>query len=248
MRAILMYHAVDDSDSPISVSEEVFKAHVRFLASGRVRVVPLEALRSQPDENDAVAITFDDGFESFEHRALPLLASHGLPATVFVVTERVGKTNAWGGVPDPGIPTLPLMDWPALERACRRGVAIGAHTRRHPDLTTLAPDELEAEVAGSAEDVVRTLGQRPTVFAYPYGSHDGRVSDVVRRHFALACTTELRVLEGGEDPARLPRLDAFYFRTTGQLEAWGTAAFRRRVWLRARGRQVRRLIRTGGRP
>jgi peptidoglycan/xylan/chitin deacetylase (PgdA/CDA1 family) len=247
MRAILTYHSIDDSASAISVTEEAFRSHVRFLASGRVNVVPIESLPTLPDESDAVALTFDDGFENFGRAALPLLMAHSLPATVFVVTQHVGRTNAWNGVSQPGIPTLPLMDWPALERVRRCGVTIGAHTRRHRNLTGASPDEVDAEVAGSADDLERALGERPATFAYPYGGCDRRVSDAVRRHFALACTTELRMLEQGDDPARLPRLDAFYFRAPGQLEAWGTGAFRRRLWLRARGRAVRRLIRAGGR-
>ena len=132
--------------------------------------------------------------------------------------------------------------------ARRSGVAIGAHTHRHVDLTAVTPDEAEAEVARSTDELERALGERPTTFAYPYGKHDRHVSEVVRRHFALACTTELRMLDDQDDPVRLPRLDAYYFRDPGQLEAWGTGAFRRRLWLRARGRQVRRLIRAGGRP
>jgi peptidoglycan/xylan/chitin deacetylase (PgdA/CDA1 family) len=246
MRAILTYHSIDGSDSAISVSPEVLRSHVRFLASGRVNVVPLELLPALPDESDAVALTFDDGFENFERVALPLLTACALPATVFVVTGHVGRTNAWDGVSHSGIPTLPLMDWPALERARSDGVAIGAHTRRHRDLTAMPPDEVEAEVAGSADDLERVLGERPATFAYPYGGCNQRVSETVRRHFALACTTELRLLEHGDEPVRLPRLDAFYVRAPGQLEAWGSVAFRRRLWLRARGRQVRRLIRDRG--
>jgi hypothetical protein len=34
----------------------------------------------------------------------------------------------------------------------------------------------------------------------------------------------------------------YYLRTAGALEAWGSAAFRQRLWLRARGRSVRRLM------
>ena len=44
----------------------------------------------------------------------------------------------------------------------------------------------------------------------------------------------------------LPRLDAFYLRGEGQLEAWGTTAFRRRITLRASLRRVRAAL--TGRP
>jgi peptidoglycan/xylan/chitin deacetylase (PgdA/CDA1 family) len=242
VRAILTYHSLDDSGSPISVSPETFRAHVRFLASGRVRVVSLGDLLALPDDQEAVALTFDDGYLSFASLALPLLEAHGLPATVFVVSDHVGRTNAWGGAPQAGIPTLPLMDWETLGRARERGVTIGAHTRRHPDLTAVAPDEQLDEIAGGAAAVEAALGDAPDAFAYPYGRSDGRVAALVRDRFAHACTTELRVLSGREDPARLPRLDAWYFSAPGQLERWGTGAFRRHLWLRASGRSVKQLV------
>src|SRR6185503_12977388 len=105
MRAILTYHSIDSSGSPISLSEETFRAHVRFFGSGRVAVVPVADLPAVPDERDAVALTFDDGFLNFTSSAMPLLSHLGFPATVFVVSDAVGGTNAWGGMAAPGIPT-----------------------------------------------------------------------------------------------------------------------------------------------
>ena len=245
VRGILTYHSIDESGSPISVSPETFGAHIRFLVAGRVRVVGLDALLTASDDQDLVALTFDDGFANFATLALPLLEAHGMPATVFVVADHVGHTNAWGGTPHPGIPTLPLMDWETLAQAQGRGIAIGAHTRRHGALTTLWPGEQELEIAGSADRIASELGVRPAAFAYPYGRHDERTVRLVRAHFSYGVTTQLRLLSGSEDAARLPRLDAWYFRAPGQLEGWGTAAFRSRIWLRARGRRVRQLVFAG---
>src|SRR5689334_10483044 len=109
MRAILTYHSIDSSGSPVSLSEEAFKAHVRFFGSGRVSVVPLSMLAALPDEKDAVALTFDDGFLNFTSSAMPVLTHLGFPATVFIVSDAVGTTNAWRGREPAGIPTLPLM-------------------------------------------------------------------------------------------------------------------------------------------
>jgi peptidoglycan/xylan/chitin deacetylase (PgdA/CDA1 family) len=72
MRAILTYHSIDDSGSPISVAPEEFRAHVRWLGSGAVRVVPLAKLVTLPPDDDAVALTFDDAFENFSTIAAPL--------------------------------------------------------------------------------------------------------------------------------------------------------------------------------
>ena len=247
MRAILTYHSLDESGSPISVSPSAFRAHVRWLASGAVRVLPLEALVAADDGEDAVAITFDDGFENFATECSALLAEHRLPATVFVVPEHVGETNDWGGRSAPGIPTLPLMSWPTLRRIARDGITLGAHTRRHRDLTRVRGAALEDEVAGCVERMAAETGERPSTFAYPYGGVDDTSAAVVRDVFALACTTDLRVLHHEDDRALLPRLDMFYFREPGQLEAWGTAAFRGRLWLRAQARRVRRLVQGAGR-
>jgi peptidoglycan/xylan/chitin deacetylase (PgdA/CDA1 family) len=246
VRAILTYHSIDSSGSPISVSEDEFRAHVRFLGSGRVRVVPLGDLPSMPDEQDAVALTFDDGFRNFATTGLPLLSDSGLPATVFVVADAVGGTNAWGGRGVPGIPTLPLMGWRELRDAVDAGYVIGAHTRTHPDLTTLDAARVEDEVAGGAERIAAELGRRPAGFAYPYGAVNDAVASFVRQAFAHGVTTELRTLRTTEDMARLPRLDAWYLRDAGRLEDWGSPAFRRRLWIRAQGRRVRTLVTAGG--
>ncbi|CAG0989827.1 Gellan lyase [Gammaproteobacteria bacterium] len=246
MRAILTYHSIDSSGSPVSIAEDAFRAHVRFLASGRVRVVPLADITSPGAEEDAVALTFDDAFLNFADIAAPLLADSGLPATVFVVSDAVGGTNAWGGHEAPGIPTLPLMHWDDLSAIAVAGIEIGAHTRCHADLSSLSGSRLEDETAGCAERIAAVLGVRPARFAYPYGAVNDDVARVARDVFVDSCTTELRPLSDDEDRALLPRLDAFYFREPGQLEDWGSPAFRRRVWLRAQGRRVKALMAAGG--
>jgi peptidoglycan/xylan/chitin deacetylase (PgdA/CDA1 family) len=242
MRAILTYHSIDSSGSPISLSEETFRAHVRFFGSGRVAVVPLADLPSVPDESDALAITFDDGFLNFTSTAMPLLSHLGFPATVFVVSDAVGGTNAWGGSAAPGIPSLPLMSWSDLGRARDAGFEVGAHTRHHPYLTQLSPTQVEDEISGCVDRIFSELGERPRRFAYPYGDVNDAVATVTRRTFEQSVTTELGLVRDGDDSALLPRLDAFYFQRSGTIEAWGTGAFRRRLWIRAQGRKVRALM------
>ena len=242
MRAILTYHSIDSSGSPVSLAKAAFEGHVRFLTSGRIRVVPLGDLPSVPEAQDAVALTFDDGFQNFSTLAAPLLRGQGLPATIFVVSDAVGRTNAWGGRDTPGIPTLPLMGWEELQAATSSGFEIGAHSRHHLDLTRIAPAELEDETAGCAERIAAELGQRPRRFAYPFGAVNETVARVVREVFTQGVTTDMRPLSDHDDPALLPRLDACYFRKAGALDGWGTASFRRRVWIRAQGRRVRALI------
>lgn len=246
-RAILTYHSIDGSGSPISVAPDAFAAHVRWLASGRVRVVPLVNLAAEvrdgsASDGDAVALTFDDGFANFAEHAAPLLAEHALPATVFVVSEHAGRTNAWGGRDAAGIPTLPLMDWSALGRIAESGVDIGAHTRTHPHLDALGSNAIAEEIEGGASEITSRLGRRPTSFAYPYGAVSDSAAAVVRATFDAGVTTRMRTLSTGDDRALLPRLDAYYLRSPDGLAGWGTARFRAYLTMRAAVRAAREKV------
>lgn len=246
MRAILTYHSIDRSGSPISVAPEEFRRHAAWLASGRVRVVPLADLVGLPPDADAVALTFDDGFINFAAEAAPLLGAHALPATLYVVAGHAGGDNAWGGRIDARVPRLPLLDWPALGRMAEQGVELGAHTRTHSHLTQVSPAALEDELAGAADTIRRETGRVVKSLAYPYGDADARVAAAARRCFPLGVTTELRMLAAGEDSLLLPRLDMFYLRAPGRLEAWGTSRFAGRLWLRAQARRLRASLSAAG--
>lgn len=249
MKAILTYHSIDPSGSVISVAPDRWREHARWLAGGAVRVVSLEELVRLPADADAVAVTFDDAFANFASLAWPPLREHRLPVTVFAVSDRAGGTNAWGGRDEPGIPTLPLLDWDTLGRLTEEGVAVGGHSRSHPDLRAVDAAALDDELAGCAARIEAETGRPPSAFAYPYGLTDARVRAAVAATYQVACTTELRALDPRDAPHALPRLDAYYWREPGMLERWGTPAFRRHLWLRARGRQVRRtLAALGARP
>lgn len=244
MRAILTYHSIDESASPISISERVFRRQVQWLAGGGVQVVSVDTLLRLPVDADAVALTFDDGFVNFADLAAPLLVEHGLPATLFVVSDAVGGTNRWAAGPDPGVPELPLLGWDALARLSARGIELGSHTRTHPNLARLPRSRLQDEIVGGAERMRAETGVRSTAFAYPYGGVNDDAADIVGRHFSWGCTTAMRLLSPLDRPAVLPRIDMYYFRELGQLESWGTHRFRCRLGIRAGARLVRRRIRS----
>ncbi|QDV05828.1 Polysaccharide deacetylase [Planctomycetes bacterium Poly30] len=100
-----MYHRVatppcDPWD--IAVSPENFAAHLEVLAS-LPRVISIgelgDSLRRGHVER-SVTLTFDDGYLDNLECAEPLLARHGLPATVFVTTGglRTGGDTMWWDV------------------------------------------------------------------------------------------------------------------------------------------------------
>jgi peptidoglycan/xylan/chitin deacetylase (PgdA/CDA1 family) len=239
MRAILTYHSIDDSGSPISVPPAVFSQHVRWMARSGVRVLPLADLLAlhRDDPSPAVALTFDDGFSNFTDAAVQLKRA-GFPVTLFVVTGHVGGTNAWGGRSEPGIPTLPLLGWTELEHLVADGVRIGAHTRTHARLTRVPPEAARDELDGCVEDVRRHLGVEVSFLAYPYGAVDERIAATAASRFRAALTTKFAPLVPADAPMWIPRLDMYYFRRPGALERWDTPAFHRHI----RSVQLRRRL------
>ena len=248
MRAILTWHSVDASGSPISVSSDTFRRQVDWLGSGALRVVSVDEVLGLDDDANAAALTFDDGFSNFATEAAPRLHEWRLPATLFVVTGHVGRDNRWQGRTQRGVPVMPLLDWEALGRLAESGVSLGAHTRTHPNLMAIGPDELEDEIAGSAAEMERRLGQRPAGLAYPYGAVDSRIAAVTARCFRWAVTTDFRAVARPDLPTMLPRFDAWYFKDADILANWGRPGFRVWAWSRRQGRRARagvcRLIRS----
>ena len=232
MRAILTYHSIDTSGSPISISPAAFRRHIEHLVQAGVAFVTVDDLLADAaSERSAVALTFDDGFANIAAEALPLLIDRGLPATIFVVSECVGATNRWATTDGYGLAEQPLLDWDALGHLTTKGVSIGSHSRTHPDLTRVGPAQAEDEIHGAATEIARRLGHRPSGFAYPYGAADARVRTAVAGVHRWACTTEFQ-LHDDRQPFELPRLDMWYFEAPGRFERFGTPAFAR--WVRVR--------------
>jgi peptidoglycan/xylan/chitin deacetylase (PgdA/CDA1 family) len=97
---VLMYHRVArplTDPWTLSVSPENFRDHLAVLTR-QVQIVPLTELpqrlsRARSNERPAVAITFDDGYVDNLEEALPILQQFAAPATVFIATSWIGKTE-----------------------------------------------------------------------------------------------------------------------------------------------------------
>jgi peptidoglycan/xylan/chitin deacetylase (PgdA/CDA1 family) len=114
----------------------------------------------------------------------------------------------FGGVaPDPGRRMLRSDELLALDASAV--VTVGAHTRRHPWLSSLSATQQQEEIAGGRRDLEGLLGRSVDEFAYPFGSRqafDGRSVRAARQAgFSLACATFPDPLVAGTSRFRLPR-------------------------------------------
>ena len=147
-----------------------------------------DGLEGTPLPKKPILLTFDDAYEDIAEFALPILRRYGFGGAVYVVTKRVGETNLWNQAQGSG--TLRLMNKEQIRFWAGQGIEFGAHSRTHRDLTKLSAGELEDEVAGSKRDLAALLDSPVESFAYPYGYNNDAVRHMVRRHFAIALTTD----------------------------------------------------------
>jgi peptidoglycan/xylan/chitin deacetylase (PgdA/CDA1 family) len=183
-----------------------------------------------------VCVTFDDGYYDTLENAVPVLRELGIPATIFVPTGAIdGTAGLYWYTQQPR-----MLSWDDLRDLTRDPlVSIGAHSRRHPNLTHLPDDEAWAEIAGSKKDLETQLGCEVTSFAYPAGfAGEREASMVAEAGYRVGVTTS----PGPNNPdTPLPMLrrsvvtrrdDAGMFRARleGLLDApWGFQQLRARL-------------------
>jgi peptidoglycan/xylan/chitin deacetylase (PgdA/CDA1 family) len=185
-----MYHrigrlpAVQSATSDaLTVEPAVFDTQMEWLAHhGYHAISDRQLLRAldlgAPLPRRPVLITFDDGYADVLYNAEPILHRLGMPATAFVITDRVGG-------PDPS-----FLTWRQLRDLERDGFTIGSHTVRHLDLTKLSPAQTWFELRHSRQTLERRLGRPVHSLAYPYGAADPAVvAAALGSGYALAFTT-----------------------------------------------------------
>ncbi|KAA1174930.1 polysaccharide deacetylase family protein [Marinobacter salinexigens] len=202
---VLQYHHVSDSTpSSTSTSRSLFEAQLRMISDMALEVAPLEtatreALAGEATDEQLVAITFDDAYESVYANAASLLESFGFPYTVFVNTEAVGRHG--------------YMTWEQLsEIGAKQGVTLANHSADHGHLAR-KPGEAaagwESRVQSSLDDAQAALKQRlgtnvPMV-AYPYGEFDGALLEKISDRRWYGYGQQSGAIGKDSDPRRLPR-------------------------------------------
>lgn len=206
---VLLFHRVSDegpASTRIAVSR--FEALLEQLER-QAQVVALSEMTALITDGtrlpeNAVAITFDDAYESVFSEAFPRLRARAMPFTIFVATDPVDQAYR------------DFMSWDQLRTLAASGlVSFASHSLSHGHLEerTAPPtperfrERVRAEVLGAdrrlrvelpADTVLR-------VFAYPYGEHSAESRAELRRLSMPAFTQGSGALGPASDPQRLPR-------------------------------------------
>ena len=197
---ILLYHRIAEPEHDIyklSVSPENFENQLIYL-SEKFKIISLSelanSLKSKRLNKDCLIITFDDGYADNLYNALPILEKHGIPATIFVITGKIGDSTPF------------FWEESALEKdrgrcvnleelkklSSSKFIEIGAHTVNHLKLSGIGAEEQDKEIAGSKQTLNKLLDIPISSFAYPFGGKEAFDEDIVnlvrKNGFDYACS------------------------------------------------------------
>ena len=110
-----------------------------------------------------IGITFDDALENFVTCALPELEDRGIPCTIFVILEAIGKNFGAPGRLEKVMSLEQLQELPADL------VTIGSHTSTHPFLPSLSREDARRELIQSRVELEKLLNREISIFSFPFG-------------------------------------------------------------------------------
>lgn len=204
----LTYHRIGEVlRDPFCVSNADFREQVAALAAQN-RVVSQDQIESFVLgrcnlTRNACLVTIDDGMIStFEH-AVPTLVEHGVPASIFVSSNLIGR-NLTGA-------EEPYMTWAQLrEIAAMPGISIGSHAHTHRSLGGLSPEEVFSEAETSKKLIEDNVGVPVRSFAYPFGTTGdfdaGTDKLLADAGYSVAFNSIHGAIRAGMNPVSLPRI------------------------------------------
>lgn len=176
---IIMYHYVRSYVGPgdrLTISTATFERQMRFLKEHKYNVVSLDDIVSLIKEGKkippkTIAITFDDGSVDNFVCAFPILKKYQLPATMFVITQEVGRVK----------PKRDKLTWKHIKVMQESGlITIGSHAiGPNPLVKIKSEQELRRQIFDSKKILEEKLSRPINFFSYPEGFFNKHIRDLV---------------------------------------------------------------------
>ena len=200
---IIMYHSVNPGALPedrLAISPATFERQMRFLKYHHYNVLPLESLATLIKErkkipSKTISITFDDGYKNNYIYVFPILKKYNLPATIFIITDEVGRTDR--------------LNWDEIKTMQDSGIiTFGSHALGpEPLINIKSEQDLKKQIFDSKKILEEKLGRRISAFSYAGGRFNDRIKQlVIDAGYKLAVTTNPGKKFANDDIFALKRL------------------------------------------
>lgn len=124
-------------------------------------------------KQSVVNLTFDDGFDIQFTVGIPMLKKRNLPATFYVITDRVDSVAK-----------------SVIFHNLTKDFEIGSHTVTHPNLIKIGNDEAIKELVNSKLYLEQYFGVNAGLtMSYPWGLYDISIEKIVKNNYLAARST-----------------------------------------------------------
>ncbi|MBN2781038.1 MAG: polysaccharide deacetylase family protein [Candidatus Marinimicrobia bacterium] len=177
---VLAYHKVSRQWelSFTMMFPEHFERQMRYLAAEGYVGRSLREYLADPKENEFV-LTFDDAYECVFEHAFPVLKELGFHATVFVLSDFIGKDNTWDFIP--GKIYSRHMNQEQLRNLHASGWEIASHGKAHRVMIRMTEDAIRDELYRSREVIASIIRDDVHTFCFPFGVYDEHVVAEARK-------------------------------------------------------------------
>jgi peptidoglycan/xylan/chitin deacetylase (PgdA/CDA1 family) len=129
-----------------------------------------------------------------------VLKKHKIPATIFLVTDLIGKEGMVRGVP------MEYLNWPQIKEMHQSElIDFEPHSKSHAKLTEKQPEVIKEEIVDSKKIIEKELNKKCPLFAYPFGLRNYEVGKIVEENFRGAVGTNRGFLGEESNIFMLPR-------------------------------------------
>ena len=195
---ILMYHSINSVPKAtvmrsLHIPRKRFLLQMMLLKLFGYRGVSLSELHLQMlrgENRKLVGLTFDDGYKNNTTNALPILIKLGFTATIYIVSNNVGKSNTWDI--EKGMSEYPMMNEDEIKHWIDSGMEIGSHTQNHKDLVKCNNKDLIKEIKQSKIDLEKKFNTSINHFCYPYGRFNDEIIKITKNSGYITGTSTQR--------------------------------------------------------
>ncbi len=174
-----MYHCIHDEPyteaTGLFVRPSEFEAHCQAIQEMGVSTIFADEFG--PREDEAVILTFDDGYEDNYTYMFPIIKRYNIKVTIFMIAYKIDQPNY-------------LKTEQIKEMAASGLVQFGSHTYDHPMLATISEDEVYYQLSEAKSILKEVTGQPINALAYPSGSFNDAVMSIVSEYHSFAYTTK----------------------------------------------------------
>lgn len=178
--SILTYHKVDYNIELglTRVTPEQFYSQIKFLTKKNFILTTLSDLVFNTEDTNSsgkIALTFDDSYDGVYKYAFPILKEFNAKATIFVITDYIGRENDWDV--NLGWRKFKHASFNELTEMSEYGFEIGSHTKTHRNLVTLPAETQRTEIIDSRRMLIRNFKCKINFISYPFGKFN---QDVIK--------------------------------------------------------------------